>query len=148
MKKEEASLLLKIVNHFTLWFHCQTLTDVVYGPSTEFAIKLFGPEAPQVMNGEGPKVQHVVPGEGVSLLNHHHFGTHQGELNGCPQAAGTSSDDEALNKREWQIDLITNTRHWEANHIIVTSCCINHRVLRLFLQKSLRWKTVFLPLVY
>lgn len=72
---------------------------MVYGPGTEFAIKLFGPEASQVMNGVGPKVQHVVPREGISLLNHHHFGAHQSELDGCPQAAGTSSDDEALKTR-------------------------------------------------
>jgi len=88
-----------------LFLESQILTDVVYGPGTEFPIELFGPKAPQVMDGVGPKVQHIVPGEGVSLLNHHHFGTHQGELNGCPQAAGTASDDEALNKREWQTDL-------------------------------------------
>lgn len=69
---------------------------MVDGTRAEFAIKLFGPEAPQVMNGEGPKVQHIVPREGVPLLNHHHFGPHQGELNGRAQAAGASSDDEAL----------------------------------------------------
>lgn len=52
------------------------------------------------MDGEGPEVKHIVSGEGVSLLNHHHFGTHQRELNGCPQTTRASSDDEALNKRE------------------------------------------------
>lgn len=69
---------------------------MIYGPGAEFAVKLFGPEAPQILDGEGPKVQHVVPGEGVPLLDHHHFGSHQGELDGCAQAARTSSDDEAL----------------------------------------------------
>lgn len=86
----------------------QILTDVVYGPGTEFSVELFGPEASKVMDGKGPKMEHVVPGKRVSLLNHHHFGSHQGELYGGPQAAGTSSDDEALNKTEWQIDLITD----------------------------------------
>lgn len=52
------------------------LTDVVYGSSTEFPVKLLGPEAPQVMNSKGPKMKHVVSGEGVSLLQHHNFGTH------------------------------------------------------------------------
>lgn len=78
----------------------QILTDVIYGPGTKLSIKLFGPKAPQVMNGEGPEVQNIVPREGVSLLDHHHFGTHQSEFNGRPQAAGASSDDEALHKRE------------------------------------------------
>lgn len=86
--------------HHVLFLYSQILTDVIYGTGTEFAIKLFGPEAPQVMNGVGPKMQHIVPREGVSLLDHHHFGTHQSELNGRSQAAGAPSDDEALNKRE------------------------------------------------
>lgn len=81
----------------------QILTDVVYRSGTELAIKLFCPKTPQVMDGEGPKVQHVVSGEGVSLLNHHHFDTHQSELNGCPQTTGTSSYNEALNKRPGQM---------------------------------------------
>lgn len=80
----------------------QTLTDVVDGSSTEFAIKLFGAEASQVMNGVGPEVQHVVPGERVSLLNHHHLGAHQSELDGGAQATGASPDDEAL-KRQREI---------------------------------------------
>lgn len=77
----------------------QILTDVVYGPGAEFAVKLFGPEASQVMNGVGPQVQHVVPREGVSFLDHYYFGTHQSKLNGRPQATGASSNDEALNKK-------------------------------------------------
>lgn len=76
----------------------QILTDVVYGTGTEFSVKLFGPEAPQVVNREGPKMEHVVPGKTVPFFNHHHFGTQQGELNGSPQAAGTSTDDQTLNK--------------------------------------------------
>lgn len=44
-----------------MFLYSRTLTDVVDGTSTEFAIKLFGPEAPQVMNGEWPEVQHIVP---------------------------------------------------------------------------------------
>lgn len=85
------------------------LTDVVNGSSTEFAIKLFGAEASQVMNGVGPEVQHVVPGEGVPLLDHHHPGAHQSELDGGAQAARTSSDDEAL-KREGEIS-VNFSRH-------------------------------------
>lgn len=99
----------------------QILTDVVYGPSTEFAIELFGPKTPQVMDGEGPEVQHVVSGEGVSLFYHHHFGTHQSKLNGCPQTTGASSNNEALNKREWYIRLSISTRHRDVSYIMVTS---------------------------
>lgn len=80
----------------------QMLTDVVNGSGTEFAIELFGAEASQVMNGVGPEVQHVVPGERVPLLDHHHLGTHQGELDGGAQATGASTDDEAL-KRQGEI---------------------------------------------
>lgn len=72
---------------------------MVDGSGTEFAIELFGAEASQVMNGVGPKVQHVVPGEGVPLLDHHHLGSHQSKLNGGAQAAGASSDNEALERR-------------------------------------------------
>lgn len=100
------------------------LTDVVNGPGAEFAVELFGSEAPQVMDGVGPKVQHIVPGEGVPLLNHHHFGSHQSELDGGPQAAGTSSDDEALMKSEWQIDLRENELDHGDN-----LCHINNRRL-------------------
>lgn len=73
---------------------------MVDGSGTEFSIELFGPQSPQVMNGIGPKMEHIVPGKRVPLFNHHHFSTQQGKFNGSPQAAGTSSDDEALNKRE------------------------------------------------
>lgn len=78
----------------------ESLTDVVDGSSTEFAIKLLGAEASEVMDGVGPQVQHVVPGEGVPLLDHHHLGAHQSELDGGAQAAGASSDDEALTRQE------------------------------------------------
>lgn len=85
------------------------LTDVVYGSGTKFAIKLFGAEASQVMNGVGPEVQHVIPGEGVPLLDHHHLGAHQGKLDGGAQAAGASSDDEALKKRKGDISVVELT---------------------------------------
>lgn len=52
------------------------------------------------MDSKGPKMEHVVPRKRVPLLNEHHFGAHQGELYGCPQATGTSSDDEALSEEE------------------------------------------------
>lgn len=87
------------------------LTDVVNGSSTKFAIKLFGAEASQVMNGVGPEVQYVVPGEGVPLLDHHHPGAHQSELDGGAQAAGASSDDEAL-KREGEISVVELFKAW------------------------------------
>lgn len=87
------------------------------------------------MNGEGPKVQHVVPGEGVPLLNHHHFGTHQRELNGCPQATGASSDDEALNKRMTNCPYDPYKAQRNELHCGVI---YNHRGLRLFPQKRLR----------
>ena len=60
------------------------LTDVVDGSRAELPVELLGPQAPEVMDGEGPQVQHVVPGERVPLLDHHHFGAHQGELDGRP----------------------------------------------------------------
>lgn len=73
---------------------------MVYGSGTELSIKLFGPKAPQVMDSKGPKMEHIVPRKRVPLLNEHHFGAHQGELYSSSQAAGTSSDDEALSEEE------------------------------------------------
>ena len=70
---------------------------MIYGAGAEFAVELFGPEAAQVVDGVRPKVQHIVPGEGVPLLDHHHFGAHQSQLNGCAQATGAPSNDQALN---------------------------------------------------
>lgn len=35
---------------------------------TELSIEFFGPEAPEVLDGEGPEMQHIIPGEGISLL--------------------------------------------------------------------------------
>lgn len=95
------------------------LTDVVNGSSTKFAIKLFGAEASQVMNGVGPKVQNVVPGEGVPLLDHHHLGAHQSELDGGAQAAGAASDDEAL-KRKGEIFVVElkGTATWRNESIM------------------------------
>ena len=74
------------------------LTDVVYGSSTEFAIELLGPEAPEVMDGVGPQMQHVVPGEGVPLLNHHHLGPQQSQLDGRTQTTRAPSDDQTLER--------------------------------------------------
>ena len=38
-----------------------TLTDMVDGSSAELAIELFGPKAPEVVDGVRPQVQHIVP---------------------------------------------------------------------------------------
>lgn len=59
------------------------LTDMIDSTSTEFSIELLGPEAPEVLDGEGPEVQHIVPGEGISLLQQHHFGPQESQLDGC-----------------------------------------------------------------
>lgn len=59
-----------------------SLTDMIDSTSAEFPIELFGPEAPEVLDGEGPKVQHVVPGEGVPLLQKHHFGSQESQVDG------------------------------------------------------------------
>lgn len=72
---------------------------MVQRPRAEFAVKLFGPEALEVMDGVGPEVEDVVPGEGVSFLDDHHFAAQQGQLDGCPQAAGTPPNDETLRRR-------------------------------------------------
>lgn len=60
------------------------LTDVVDGAGTELSVEFFGPEAPQVVDGEGPEVQHVVPGEGVPLLQQNHPSSHEAQLYRCP----------------------------------------------------------------
>lgn len=60
----------------------RVLTDMIDGTGTELPVELLGPEAPEVLDGEGPEVQHVVPGEGVSLLQQHHSGPQEGQLDG------------------------------------------------------------------
>lgn len=69
---------------------------MVDGASTEFPVKLLGPQAPKVMDSERPEVQHIVPGEGVPLLHHNHLGSQVGEFNGSAQATWSSSDNETL----------------------------------------------------
>lgn len=59
------------------------LTDMIDSTGAELSIELLGSEAPEVLDGEGPEVQHVVPGEGISLLQQHHLGTEERELDGC-----------------------------------------------------------------
>lgn len=59
------------------------LTNMIDCAGTEFPVELFGPEAPEVLDGEGPEVQHVVPGEGISFLQQHHFSPQESELDGC-----------------------------------------------------------------
>lgn len=49
------------------------------------------------MNGEGPEMEDVVPGESVPLLDHHHLTAQQGQLDGRPQAARATADNQALN---------------------------------------------------
>lgn len=72
------------------------LTDVVDGTGAELPVELFGPQAPEVLDGEGPEVEHVVPGEGVSLLHQHHLGPEQSQFDGRAQAAWSSTDDQTL----------------------------------------------------
>lgn len=76
------------------------LTDVVDGACTELSVELFGSKASEIMDGEGPEVQHIIPGKCVSFLNHHYFAAQQGQLDGCPQAAGAAADDQTLNGGE------------------------------------------------
>lgn len=70
---------------------------MVNGACAELSIELFGSKAPKVMDGEGPEVQHIIPGKGVSFFNQHYFAAQEGQLNGCPQAARATPDDETLN---------------------------------------------------
>lgn len=74
---------------------------MVDGTAAELSIELFGPEAPQVMDGEGPQVEHVVPRKRVSLLQQHHPSSHKAQLHRRPQTAGPRPDDHTLtNQRE------------------------------------------------
>jgi len=59
------------------------LTDMIDSTGAELPVELLGPEAPEVLDGEGPEVQHIVPREGVSLLQQHHFGPEETQLDGC-----------------------------------------------------------------
>lgn len=82
-----------------------TLTDVVDGTGAELPVELFGPQAPEVLDGEGPEVQHVVPGEGISLLQQHHLGPEQSQFDGRAQAAWSGTDDETLRAGKiWKLD--------------------------------------------
>lgn len=72
------------------------LTDVVNGSSTELAVELLGPEAPEVVDGERPEVKDVVPGEGISLLQHHHSGPQEPQLYCCTQTTRPRPDDHTL----------------------------------------------------
>lgn len=76
------------------------LTDMVYGSSAELAVELLRAEVPEVVDGVRPKMENVVPGERVPLLDHHHFGSEESELYGRTQAAGASTDDQALGRNE------------------------------------------------
>lgn len=69
---------------------------MIYGPCAEFSVELFGAQAPEVVDGEGPEVQHVVAGEGVSLLDHHHLGPQERQVDGCTKATGSSPNDQTL----------------------------------------------------
>ena len=72
------------------------LTDMIDSTSTELPMELLGPEAPEVLDGEGPEVQHIVPGEGISLLQQHHFGAQESQLDGCTEAAWPRTNDYTL----------------------------------------------------
>lgn len=76
-----------------------SLTDVVDGPSTELAVELLGTQTSQIMYGEGPEVQDIVSGEGISLLNHDHLCSQQGQVDGRAETTGTGSNDETLKDR-------------------------------------------------
>lgn len=58
------------------------LTDMINRTGAELSVELLGPEAPEVLDGEGPEVQHIVPREGISLLQQHHLGPQEGQLDG------------------------------------------------------------------
>lgn len=59
-----------------------SLTDMIDSTGAELPVEFFGPEAPEVLDGEGPKVQHVVSGEGVPLLQKHHSGSQKSQFDG------------------------------------------------------------------
>ena len=69
---------------------------MVYGSSAELATELLSSQAPKVMDGVGQEVQHIVAGERVPLLDHHHLGPEESQLDGSPQATRASTDDQAL----------------------------------------------------
>lgn len=69
---------------------------MIDGSSTELAVELLGTETLEVMDSVGPEMENVVPGEGVSLFDDHHLGPQQSQLDGRPQATGTTPNDQAL----------------------------------------------------
>lgn len=73
-----------------------TDTDMVDGSCTEFAIELFGAEAPQVVDGEWPQMQHVIAGKGIPLLYDHHLGSQERQVDGCTKATGSSPNYQTL----------------------------------------------------
>lgn len=79
------------------------LTDMVYGSCAEFAVELFGAEAPQVVDGEGPQVQHIVAGEGIPLLYDHHLGSQERQVDGCAKATGSSPNDQTLQNNQHSV---------------------------------------------
>lgn len=80
---------------------------MVDSAGAELPVELLGTEAPEVLDGEGPEVQHVVPGEGVPLLQQHHLGPQEGQLDGRTQAAWSSTDDQTLDtERERERDTV------------------------------------------
>lgn len=72
------------------------LTDVVDGSSTELAVEFLGTQTSEIVYGEGPEMQDVVSGEGISLLNNNYLGSQQGQVDGCAETTGASSNDETL----------------------------------------------------
>ena len=73
---------------------------MVYGSSTELAVELLSAEVLEVIYGVGPEVQHIVPGESVSLLDQNHFGSQEGQLNGCAKATGATANDQTLRRKK------------------------------------------------
>lgn len=72
------------------------LTDMVDGSGAELSVEFLCPEAPEVLDGEGPQVEHIVPGESISLLQQHHLGPQEAQLDGRPQATWSRPDDQTL----------------------------------------------------
>jgi hypothetical protein len=82
---------------------------MVDGSGAELSIELFGPEASEVLDGEGPQVQHVVPGEGIPLLQQHHLGAQEAQLDGRPQATWSCPDDQTLWRGE---NAVSHIQEW------------------------------------
>ena len=73
---------------------------------TEFCIKLFCSQIPQISNQERPQMEHVIPGEALPLFHHIHLGSQQGRFDSCSKTYGTSTDNETLHSSARSLLLI------------------------------------------